>query len=59
MHFHTLDLIKFLMSSSVLNMGTISGKIHIMTILSFWPGVAKHFIGDALCSSDASVTQLM
>jgi hypothetical protein len=39
-------------------MGTIGGTTHIKTIFSFWTGTGKHFIGNALCSSDDSVMQL-
>jgi hypothetical protein len=38
---------------------TISGTTHIKTIFSFSPGTGKHFIGNALCHSDDSVTQLI
>jgi hypothetical protein len=38
-------------------MGTISGTTHITTC-SLSPGTGKNFIGNALCSSDDSVTQL-
>jgi hypothetical protein len=40
-------------------MGTISGTTHIKTIFSFWTGVGKHFIGNALCRSADSFTQLI
>jgi hypothetical protein len=40
-------------------MGTVRGKTHIKMILSFWTGTGKHFIGNVLCSSDDSVTQLI
>jgi hypothetical protein len=40
--------------------GTISGTSHIKTICSFWQGImGKHLIGNALCSSDDSVRQLI
>jgi hypothetical protein len=39
--------------------GTISGTTHIKTISSFSPGTDKHCIGNTLCSSDDSVTQLI
>jgi hypothetical protein len=40
-------------------MGTISDTTHFKTMFSFWPGTDKHFIGNALCCSDGSVTQLL
>jgi hypothetical protein len=40
-------------------MGTISGTTHITTIFSFSPGTGKHFIGNALSSSEDSVKQLL
>jgi hypothetical protein len=40
-------------------MGTINGKTHIKTIFSFSQGTGKHFIGNALSSSDGSVKQLI
>jgi hypothetical protein len=46
------------MCSADLNMGTISGTTHIKTIFSFSPGKGKHFIRNALCSSDDYVIQL-
>jgi len=58
MHFQTLDPTKFLMCSADLNMGTISGTTRIKTIFSFWTGIGKHFIGNALCRSADSVMQL-
>jgi len=58
-HFQTVDLTKFLTCSAGLNMGTVSGTTHIKTIFSFSPGTEKHFTGNALCSSDDSVTQLI
>jgi len=54
--FRTLDLKEFLMCSVDLNMGAISGTIHIQTIFSLSPGICKHFSAEALCSSDDSVT---
>jgi len=51
-HFQTLDLTKFLMCSAGLSIVTISDTRHIKTIFSFSPGTGKHFIGNALCSSD-------
>jgi hypothetical protein len=38
-------------------MGPISGTTRIKTIFSFSPGTGKHFIGNAFCNSDDSVTQ--
>jgi len=32
---------------------------HIKTIFSLWTGTDKYFIGNAFCSSDGSVTQLI
>jgi hypothetical protein len=49
-----LDLSKFLMCSLEL-METISDTIHIKMMFSFSPAIGKHFIGNALCSSDGSV----
>jgi hypothetical protein len=41
-------------------MATINGTTtHIQTVFSFWTGTNKHFIGNALCSSDGSVTRLI
>jgi hypothetical protein len=40
-------------------MGTISGTTHMKAILSSLPGTGKHFVGNELCSSDDSVTQLI
>jgi len=39
--------------------GTISVTTHIRTIFNASPGIGKYFIGNALCSSDDSVTQLI
>jgi len=47
------------MCSVDLNMATISGTTHIKTIFNFWPGTDMHLSGNALCSSDDSVTQLI
>jgi len=47
------------MCSVYLNMDTVSDKTHIQTIFNFSPGVGVHFIGNALCSSDVSVEQLI
>jgi hypothetical protein len=47
------------MCSVDLNIGTTSGTKHIRTIFSIWTGTDKHFIGNALCSSDDSDTQLI
>jgi len=58
-HFQTLDLTKFLTCSVGLNMVTISDKTHIKTIYSLSSGICKYFIGNALCSSDDSVTHLI
>jgi len=60
-HFQTLRLrlAKFLMFLVDPNRGTISGTTHIKTIFSFSSGTGKHFIGNALCSSDDSVTHLI
>jgi hypothetical protein len=57
-HFQTVDLTKF-MCSVDFNMGTISGTTHIKTIFSFSPGTGRNLIGNALCNSDDSVTQLI
>jgi hypothetical protein len=38
-------------------MGAITGTTHIKTMFSASPGTGKHFIGNAPCSSDDSVTQ--
>jgi len=57
-HFQTLDLTKFLCSVDF-NMAAISSTTHIKTTFSVSPGIAKHFTGNALCSSDDSVTQLI
>jgi hypothetical protein len=40
-------------------MDTISGTTHIKTIFSFWTGDVRNFIGNALCISNDSVTQLI
>jgi len=45
--------------SEELNMGTISSMTHAKPIFSFSPGTGKHFIGNALCSPDDFVTQLI
>jgi hypothetical protein len=45
------------MCSVDLNMDTISGTTYIEVVFSL-PGADKHFIGNALCSFDNSVTQL-
>jgi hypothetical protein len=37
---------------------TISGTTHFKTIYSSWTGTHEHFIGNALCSFDDSVTQI-
>jgi len=42
-----------------LNIGITSGTTHIKTIFSLSPGTDKNFIGNALCSSDDSITQLI
>jgi hypothetical protein len=47
------------MCAAGLNMGTITGRTHINMTFSFWTASGKHFIGNALCSSDDSVTQLI
>jgi hypothetical protein len=47
------------MRSVDLNIGTISGTTHIKTVFSFWPGIGKHFTGNALWISDNSVMQLI
>jgi len=47
------------MGSAGLKMGTISSMTHIKMIFSFSQGNGKHFIGNTLCSSDISVTQLI
>jgi hypothetical protein len=38
-------------------MSTVNGMTHNKMIFSFSPGIVKHFIGNALYSSDHSVTQ--
>jgi hypothetical protein len=40
-------------------MGTINGMTHIKTIFSISPGIGEHFIGNVLCYSDDSETQLI
>jgi len=40
------------MYSVDLNIGTISGMTHMKMIFNFLTGTGKHFIGNALCSSD-------
>jgi hypothetical protein len=40
-------------------MGTTSGTTHIKTIFNFSPDTDKRLTGNALCSSDGSVTQLI
>jgi hypothetical protein len=40
-------------------MGTISDTMRMKTIFSFSPATDKHFVGNALCSSDDFVTQLI
>jgi hypothetical protein len=57
-HCQTVDLTEFLMCSVALNMATISGTTNIKTIFSFSPCSGIHFSGNALCSSNDSVTQL-
>jgi anti-anti-sigma regulatory factor len=47
------------MCSVDVSMGTIIGTIHIKTIFSLSPSTGKRFIGNVLCSSDDSVTQLI
>jgi hypothetical protein len=39
--------------------GAISDTTHIKTIFSFWTSIGKHFIGNAGCSSDDSLTKLI
>jgi len=39
--------------------GIISSTTHIKMVLTFWPGTGKHFISNAPCSSDDSVTRLI
>jgi hypothetical protein len=57
--FQALVLIKFLICSVGLNMDTITGTTDMKMIFSFSPVTGSHFIGNALCSSDDSVTQLL
>jgi hypothetical protein len=40
-------------------MSTNSGTTHIKTIFSLLPGIGKYFIGNAHCSSDEFVMQLI
>jgi hypothetical protein len=54
-----MKLTEFLLFSLELSVVTIGGTTHIKTIFSFSPGIGKHFIGNALCSSDDSVTGLI
>jgi len=58
-HFQMLDLTKFLTCSLDLDMGTVIGVMNFKMIFSFLPGPGKHFIGNTLCSSGDSVTQLI
>jgi hypothetical protein len=55
-HFQTMDITKYLMySADLLIWAPLVALAHIRTIFSFWTGIGKHFIGNALCSSDDSV----
>jgi hypothetical protein len=47
------------MCSEDINMGNISGTAHIKTLFSLSPVTGKHLIGNAICSSDDFVTQLI
>jgi hypothetical protein len=47
------------MYSADLNMGTICGTTHNQMIFSFSPDTGMDFTGNALRSSDNSVTQLI
>jgi hypothetical protein len=59
-HFQTLVLTKFLMCSAIsIWAPLVAGTTHIKTIFSFLTGTGSHFIGNELCSSDDSVTQLI
>jgi hypothetical protein len=40
-------------------MGNTIGTTHIKTAFSLLPGTGKHFIGNALCRSDDSVTNFI
>jgi hypothetical protein len=40
-------------------MVTINGMTHLKKIFSLWTGTEKRFIGNTLCSSDDSATQLI
>jgi hypothetical protein len=56
MHFQTQDLMTLFMRSVVIKMGTNNGKTPI-NIFSFSVASDKHFTGEALYSSDESLTQ--
>jgi hypothetical protein len=42
-----------------LNVDTIGGTIHIKMTFSVFPGTGKHFVGNAVCSSNNSPPQLI
>jgi len=58
MHFKSLDLMEFLMCQCI-SLCTLLVTWYIKMIISFLPGIGKHFIGNMLCSSDNSVMHVI
>jgi hypothetical protein len=59
MKYFILSTTKFPMCSADFNMDTISDTTHIKMIFSFLICTGKHFIGNAFCSYDDSVTKFI